>query len=122
MANKYGDSDRLSLLTNLKEAHDAFIFGTTSAALILMRSVLEAVLRDHYRAEGKDLSERINNAVGLPRAANAAALHRLRKIANKIAHLNENNNEFMPDLNKINIEKEIVLLLFVLRHLIENTK
>ena len=49
------------MLKNLQEAHDAFVFGATYAALALMRSIMEAVLRDHYRADGKDLSERIRN-------------------------------------------------------------
>jgi uncharacterized protein DUF4145 len=50
--------------------------------LALMRSILEAVLRDHYGAEGEDLSERINQARQLPSGASVAALHRLRKLAN----------------------------------------
>jgi hypothetical protein len=60
VAAKHGSAQALSMLKNLQQAHDAFIFGASLAALALMRSILEAVLRDHYGAEGEDLSERIN--------------------------------------------------------------
>jgi hypothetical protein len=50
---KEGSAQRLSMLKNLQQAHDAFVFGAPLAALALMRSILEAVLRDHYGAEGK---------------------------------------------------------------------
>ena len=41
------------MLTNLQQAHDAFVYGAHYAALALMRSIMEAVLRDHYGAEGR---------------------------------------------------------------------
>ena len=66
------------MLENLRQAHDAFVSGAPFAALALMRSILEGLLRDHYGAEGKDLSDRINQASKrLPSGASAAALHRL---------------------------------------------
>jgi hypothetical protein len=110
------------MLKNLQQAHDAFVFGTTYAALALMRSIMEAVLRDHYRAEGKDLSERIYNARRLPTRANAAALHRLRRLANAILHLDPEKDEGLPSLDEVKLEKEIISLLFVLRALIEGVK
>ena len=111
------------MLKNLQHAHDAFVYGATYAALTLMRSIMEAVLRDHYHAEGKDLSERIRNARGrLPRGANEAALHRLRKLANVILHLNREKDECLPTMDEARLEKEIVSLLFVLRALIEGAE
>jgi hypothetical protein len=108
------------MFTNLQQAHDAFIYGANFAALALMRSVMEAMLRDHYRAEGTDLSERIRNARGrLPPGANEAALHRLRKLANAVLHLDREKDEGLPAMDEVRIEKEIVSLLFVLRALIE---
>jgi hypothetical protein len=66
------------------------------------------------------LSERINHArKRLPRGANAAALHRLRKLANAILHLDADKDENLPKIEPIQLEKEIVFLLFVLRALIE---
>ena len=118
-----GSAEKLSLLKNLQHAHDAFVFGATYAALALMRSIMEAVLRDHYRADGKDLDERIWHArARLPSGANAAALHRLRKLANAILHLDREKGEGLPSMNKMRLEKEIVSLLFVLRALIEGAK
>lgn len=111
------------MLKNLQQAHDAFVFGATYAALALMRSIMEAVLRDHYRAEGRDLNERIRNARGrLPPGANEGALHRLRKLANAILHLDREKDQGLPKMDEVRLEKEIVSLLFVLRALIEGAK
>ena len=123
VAAKHGSADTLSMLKNLQQAHDAFVFGASYAALALMRSIMEAVLRDHYRAEGKDLNERIRNARGrLPPGANEGALHRLRKLANAILHLDREKDEGLPKMDEVRLEKEIVSLLFVLRALIEGAK
>jgi hypothetical protein len=71
-------------------------------------------------AEGKDLRERINHASRrLPSGASAAALHRLRKLANAVLHLDPEKDEGLPKIEPIPLEKEIVSLLFVLRALIE---
>ena len=122
-AAKQVSAEKLSALTNLQEAHDAFVYGAYFAALALMRSIMEAVLRDHYGAEGKDLSERIRSARNrLPRGANEAALHRLRKLANAVLHLGCEKDEDLPMMNAERLKKEIVSLLFVLRALIEGTK
>ncbi len=123
VAAKQGSTEKLSMLKNLQQAHDAFVFGATYAALALMRSITESVLRDHYRAEGKDLNERIRNARGrLPPGANEGALHRLRRLANAILHLDRAKDEGLPKMDEVRLEKEIVSLLFVLRALIEGAK
>ncbi|WP_155889374.1 DUF4145 domain-containing protein [Cucumibacter marinus] len=111
------------MLTNLQQAHDAFVFGAPHAAIALMRSILEAVLRDHYAAKGKDLEERIRNARRrLPPGANEGALHRLRKLANVILHLDRQKDEGLIKMDEVRLEKEVVSLLFVLRALIEGVK
>lgn len=113
VAAKHGSAETHSMLRNLQQAHDAFVFGAAYAALALMRSIMEAVLRDHYSAEGKDLNERIRNARGrLPPGANEAALHRLRKLANAVLHLDREMDEGLPTMDKVRLEKEIVSLLF----------
>lgn len=123
VAAKHGSAETISMLKNLQQAHDAFVFGATYAALALMRSIMEAVLRDHYKAEGKDLSERIRSARRrLPPGANEAALHRLRKLANAILHLDRDKDEGLPSMEEVKLEKEIVSLLFVLRALIEGAR
>lgn len=123
VANMHGSAETLSMLQNLQQAHDAFVYGAPYAALTLMRSILEAVLRDHYRAEGVDLNERIRNARGrLPPGANDARLHRLRMLANAIVHLDREKDEGLPKMGEECLEKEIVSLLFVLRELIEKAR
>ena len=123
VAAKHSSAEMLSMLKNLQQAHDAFVYGATYAVLALMRSIMEAVLRDHYGANGNDLSERIRNARGrLPRGTNEAALHRLRKLANAILHLDQKKDGGLPSMDEVRLEKEIVSLLFVLRALIEGAK
>jgi hypothetical protein len=120
VAAKHGSAETLSMLKNLQQAHDAFVFGAPFAALALMRSIMEVMLRDHYGSEGRDLSERINRASRhLPNGASTAALHRLRKLANAIVHLDSEKDEGLPKIELIQLEKEIVSLLFVLCALIE---
>ena len=123
VSSHYGEAEKFSLLKNLQQAHDAFIFGAPYAALALMRSIMEVVLRDHYLAKGEDLNQRIRNARNrLPRGASEAALHRLRKVANAILHLDREKDEGLPKLDEMRLEKEIVSLLFVLRALIEGVQ
>jgi hypothetical protein len=123
VAAKQGSAEKLSLLKNLQQAHDAFVFGATYAALALMRSIMEALLRDHYGAVGKGLNERIRDVRSrLPRGANEAALHRLRKLANAVLHLDRDRDEGLAKLEDVQLEKKIVSLLFVLRTLIEGVK
>lgn len=120
VAAKQGDDDELSMLENLRQAHDAFVFGAPFAALALMRSIMEAVLRDHYSAEGSDVSERIKDAgPRLPRGASAAALHGLRRLANAVLHLDVDRNEILSKLDSTRLEKEVISLLLALRSLIE---
>jgi hypothetical protein len=121
VAAQHGSAEKLSMLTNLQQAHDAFVFGAPFAALALMRSLTEAVLRDRYGAQGKSLEERINSCTNLPRGAGIAALHRLRNLANAILHLRAKKDEGLPKVEPLQLEKEIVSLLFVLRALIEGT-
>jgi len=120
VAAKQASPDKLTMLRSLREAHEAFVFGTPLAALALMRSVIEVVLRDYYGAKGADLSERINNARDLPTGANTAALHRLRKLANAALHPDSDESEKLRKIEPERLEKEIVSLLMVLRTLIEN--
>jgi hypothetical protein len=123
VAAKHSSADQLSMLKKLRHAHDAFVYGATYGALALMRSIMETVLNDHYGAAGEKLSDRIQSVRNrLPRGANAAALHRLRKLANTILHPDHERDEGLSGMNQIRLEKEIVSLLFVLRALIEGAK
>jgi hypothetical protein len=120
VAARHGAPEKTSIYQRLQQAHDAFVFGLPFAALALMRSIMETVLRDHYNAKGNDLSERINSVRNLlPAAANEAALHRLRKTANAVLHGSADSGERLLQLEAIQLEREIVSLLLVLRALIE---
>lgn len=123
VAAKHGSAERLSMLKNLQQAHDAFVYGATYAALALMRSIMEAALRDHCGAKGEKLDGLINEArPRLPRGVSSAALHRLRMLANAILHLDREKDEGLPSMDDEQLEKEIVRLQFVLRALIEGAK
>lgn len=119
LSARYGESDKVSLLANLNEAHRAFVFGAPLAALAMMRSILEGVLRDHYLAAGADLNQYINKAERLPSGAPRQALHRLRLRTNAFLHLDPEKAERLPVLGAEELELEIVSLLLVLRALIE---
>lgn len=114
VAQHYGDSEKLSLLTNLEQAQAAFIFGVPFAALALMRSVMEVTLKMHYQAPGVDLSEMIDNCKNLPDRCSRPALHRIRFLANDILHVNSEKDRLPKDF-----EQEIWRLLNALRALIE---
>jgi hypothetical protein len=128
VAAGHGSTEAVSLLKNLREAHDAFIFGTPLAALGLMRSIMEATLRDHYKIGGEwlKLEQRIEKARPfLPSGVGTDALHSLRELSNTILHLREKDRE-IPGIERAWLkkegpwlEKQIVWLLFVLRTLIE---
>jgi hypothetical protein len=119
MAARHGAPEQSLIYQSLQQAHDAFIFGVPFAALALMRPTMETVLRDHYDAQGNDLSEQINSVrKSLPADANVAALHRLRRLANAILH-QSSEDQSLAKLERMPMEREIVKLLYVLRALIE---
>ncbi len=124
VAAKYGSADKLSMLKTLRQAHEAFVFGSPYASLALMRSIVEVVLRDHYRVDGEDLHDLIKNASDqLPDEANEARLHRLRKQANVILHPNPAGDKSLPRMDdEAKLEKEILSYLFAVRALIENVE
>lgn len=119
VARQHRSAERHSLLTQLQQVHDAFVFGVPLAAFALMRSVMEQVLRDYYGAEGKNLKERINNCGALPKGSRKAALHRLREQANAILHSNNKTDRLPQNKERKEAEMDIVWFLLVLRNLIE---
>jgi uncharacterized protein DUF4145 len=113
VAAKHSPTQTLSLFEHLKQAHEAFVFGTPLAALALLRSVLELVLENHYRSHGKNLKERINSVARLPVGMSKNDLHAIRLLANGVLHFKE---EASPPED---IERQMVKHLDVLRCLIE---
>ena len=75
------------MIRNFWQAREAFVWGVPYAALALMRSIAEVVLRDFYGASGSNLAELISNVSDLPEGVHPAALNRLREMANTVLHL-----------------------------------
>jgi hypothetical protein len=112
---RHGSGEKLSLLTKLQEAQEAFVFGLPLAALALMRSVLELILDKHYGSTGNDLNERIKNARHLPANIRRDRLHGLRQLANDVLHA---ESEKKPELPK-DLERQLIAYLVTLRDPIE---
>ena len=71
IADCYGDEDTLSLLSRLRQAQEAFVYGVPLAAFALMRSILELILRQHYGGTApklKDMVEKAYQSGSLPSA------------------------------------------------------
>jgi hypothetical protein len=85
-----------------------------------MRSVMEMVVRNYYGGSGSKLEELIDSVANRLRGrANAAALHRLRRLANRILH-GDSDKDSHSGKPQRDLELEVVSLLFALRALIEN--
>jgi len=117
VSDYYGGGESLSLLTHLRQAHEAFVYGVPFAALALMRSILELVLKMHYQATGKDLTELIDSAKSIPQTVSKAKLHRLRMLANDILHVNRQSIRLPSSQEEL--EREVLSFLLLLRTLIE---
>jgi hypothetical protein len=116
VSKSHGPKERLSLLTHLRQAHEAFVYGVPFAALALLRSLLELVLKTHYAATESDLDAQINRAK-LPASVSKNQLHRLRILANDVLHANRDST-LIPSSNE-ELEREILSFLLQLRALIE---
>lgn len=121
--SKYGTKEKFSLLRLLQEAHDCFIFGQNLSSIMLMRSVVEQVLRDHYRAGDRDtnLKARIDLAVGLPLQANKTALQNFRRLSNAVVHSDESESVRLKSPESMDLELQIVRAMSLVRALIEGT-
>lgn len=112
---------KISMLSLLEEAQQAFIYGTPFASLTLLRAIVEIIFRDHYKVEGKDLADRINKGSSfLPKGVYPNDLHLLRLEANSLLH----DRGAIQTINKINntgdLEKKISSHLNIIRLMIEN--
>jgi Domain of unknown function (DUF4145) len=112
VAAKHSPAQPLSLFEHLKQAHEAFVFGTPLASLVLLRSVLELVLRNHYGTNG-DLEEQIKSVTHLPPGVTRSDLHDIRRLANAVLHFSTERVTIPED-----IERQMVKHLDVLRRLI----
>ena len=109
------------MLRNLQQAQEAFVFGVPYAALALMRSIMEVVLRENYGAHGANLRETIDNTDGqlLPDEAHKVHLHGLRILANDILHVERDQDGILENVKEMNFERKVLSFLFILRALIE---
>ena len=116
--NQYGNALGPSMLANLREAQFAFVVGHHNASLALIRSVIESVLRNHYKISGETLDVLISNARKLPEGASIPALHNARMLANAVLHVDRECSTSLR-LRPLDLEKRVLWLLTVLRCLIE---
>ncbi|KQS83819.1 MULTISPECIES: DUF4145 domain-containing protein [unclassified Rhizobium] len=121
--SKYGTTEKFSLLRLLQEVHECFIFGQFLASIVLMRSVIEQVLRDHYKA-GDDhtkLKTRIELAVDLPPQANKIALQSFRELSNAVVHSDVKESGRLKSKDSMVFELQIVRAMSLVQTLIEGT-
>ena len=121
VSNSSSNPTKISMLSLLEEAQQAFIYGTPFASLTLLRAILEIIFRDHYKIEGKDLADRINRGSSLlPKGVYPNDLHILRMEANSLLH-DSGAARNLGELTDIeNIETKISNHLNNIRKLIEN--
>jgi hypothetical protein len=119
VSNHYGENEKLSMQTHLRQAHDAFIYDAPFASIALLRSLMEVVLQKHYaskeeNADSCDLKDLIDAAIGLPKSVHPGRLQRLRKLANSILHFG-NRGSVLPD----SLEQGVIDFMLAVRDLIE---
>lgn len=116
----------LTMYSALQQAQKAFLFGIYFAAISMLRSTVEVILRDYYRAGGinqdgrpKDLRQMIDDArVKLPKGISTMHLHRLRIRANEILHVSPREGKSGKD-SVMALEIEVLDHLHIVRRLIE---
>jgi hypothetical protein len=117
VSGHYGASDHYSLMARLQQAQEAFVYGVPLGALAIMRSILEIILRKHYRLGDGKLVKLIETATAtglFPDEIRLSGIQKLLKLGNDAVHPNP------EELHKISdIEMEVLSLLFILRTLIE---
>ena len=88
VSNAYGASDPKSLSRLLDEAVRAYVFGAPAASIAMCRSLMEEVLRHHYRFDGPDMEKVIAAAEARPHFAwiRGLKLQAHRKVANAVLH------------------------------------
>jgi hypothetical protein len=120
VGDKVSLNHKSSLLHILEDAQRAFIFGANNAAVALLRSIMENVLREHYGAEGGRLDELIGSVWNrLPQDVKANKLDKIRRLANSIMHLDSFRRDPWSNLDEKQIEKEIVEMFKLIGALIE---
>lgn len=122
MSGKWNGEEKTSLLAHLQQAHDAFIFGTPFASLALMRSIMEAVLLEHYTFRGKagkirQLSDLINDCNTLPIGIEKENLRDFKNLADGVLHLKSEKSQSRPEGKSL--EQTLARFLLTLKALIE---
>jgi Domain of unknown function (DUF4145) len=103
---RHGAAESLSLPMLLRQAYEAFIYGSPFAAIAIMRAILEVLLKEQYSSTGADLNELISTAKRLPADIPRARLHRLRKLGNLFLHPRDNQNPNDVRLSETKLTKE----------------
>jgi hypothetical protein len=109
VANRYGASEKGSLLHLLDDAVRAYVFGAPAAAIAMCRSALEMVLKRHY-GHGQWENAKLGNLVFLASKQydfiQKASLKPLVKQANRILHN-------YGQIERLSEEEDRAILLFL---------
>jgi hypothetical protein len=123
IGNQQGSSERTALMLNLQEAQNAFVNGTLTASVVLLRATVEVVLKEHHKAMGKDLTEMIDSMRNrLPSGVTVRELHELRSLANRLLHAQRRDADDRLDHGVRDHELKVVKLLVMVRALVEAVK
>jgi hypothetical protein len=83
---KVQDTESGILYHYLDEAVRSYVFGAPLAAVALCRALIEYMLKEHYRCDGKDLSALITDGERRFPQLQKLRLSRLRQAANDVLH------------------------------------
>lgn len=123
ISNQQGSKERTALMLNMQEAQQAFVNGTLSAAVALLRATVEVVLKEHYKAFGDSLEARINSMRNrLPPRVTVRELDELRKMANLLLHSERCDSADRLEKDVPEAELKVVEFLVVVRAVIEAVK
>ncbi len=117
VVNRYGASEKGSLLHLLDDTIRAYVFGAPAAAIAMCRAALEVVLKQHYlpdQQNNSDLSDLIILADKRYEFVQAGKIDPIRKKANGILHK-------YHDVERLSEEDERTILSYLktLRFLIQ---
>lgn len=119
IARKLHNQSKPFLYEQLHQTAQAFVVGSLSGSIALIRALLEHVLSDLYAAEGRDLCEMINGARNLPPTVRKSDLHDLRKAANSMLHSTARDSREEAGNDVSAREGKVVRYLKSLRDLVE---
>jgi hypothetical protein len=106
-------SEETPIVRLYNEAVRAYTLGCNNASVTMCRSLMEHILKNHYRVKGNNLEERINNAPQLFKQLFPLKLklHNIRKKGNEVLHYYESGTNIK--------DGEVIECLFTIKILVQ---